>query len=200
MANPERKARLREESLRRRAAIPPGERARASLLIRSRLLALPEVQEASRVFTFISHGMEIHLHPLIDLLDARGVRVSVPRVVGPGVMIAAEFLGWDDLIEGVMGILAPPSTEPAPFPVEIVITPGLAFDPHGGRLGYGGGYYDRWFGIHPGPLRVAVAFEVQMVESVPMDEGDEPVDVIVTESRVIRTGGRGRPASPHPSP
>ncbi|MEX2529872.1 MAG: 5-formyltetrahydrofolate cyclo-ligase [Gemmatimonadota bacterium] len=186
---------LRAELLRRRAATPPIDRARASLLIRSRILSLPEVRGATGVFAFISHGAEVHLRALIDVLDATGVRVAVPRVVGPGEMIAAEFPGWDDLAEGVLGIPAPASTEPARFPVEVVITPGLGFDPGGRRLGYGGGYYDRWLALHPAPIRVAAAFDFQVVDAVPVGEGDQPVDVIVTETRVIRTGSRG-PAQP----
>ena len=72
-----------------------------------------------------------------------------------------------------------------PAIIDFVLVPGLAFDRRGGRLGYGGGFYDKLLadGLSQGAWLVAGAFECQMVEKVPVDEHDMPMDVVVTEDR-----------------
>jgi 5-formyltetrahydrofolate cyclo-ligase len=88
---------------------------------------------------------------------------------------------------GMWGIPEPdPARAPtvAPAEVEFVLVPGVAFDPRGGRLGYGGGYYDRLLtAVATDTPRVAAAFEVQMVDEVPMAPGDQRVDRVITEVR-----------------
>lgn len=153
-------------------------------------MKLAELREAGAVFVFISHGAEVDTRALIDELVVRGVQVSVPRVVDGRRMVAAPFPGWDGLVPGTLGIPAPASTRPDPRPPDVVLTPGLAFARHGHRLGYGKGYYDRWFRAHPAPVRVALAFGCQVVEALPVTPSDEPVDLVVTEEEVIRCGGR----------
>jgi 5-formyltetrahydrofolate cyclo-ligase len=185
------KARLRREMLARRGSLPSDQRAEASERIRSRVLALPEMDAVQAAFVFLSHGSEVDTHLLIDALVGRGLRLTVPRVVDRSRMVAAAFPGWDGLVPGVMGIPAPPSVEADPGSPDLVITPGLAFTPAGDRLGYGQGYYDRWFREHPGPTRIAVAFACQLVDALPTHEHDVPVDIIVTQDRVLRTGRRG---------
>ena len=79
--------------------------------------------------------------------------------------------------------------------IPLFLVPGLAFDPAGGRLGYGLGFYDRAFAVaDPGALKVGLAFELQIIESIPADPHDVPMDFVVTEDRVIRAaGGDGSP-------
>ena len=73
---------------------------------------------------------------------------------------------------------------------DVVIVPGIAFDPAGGRLGYGGGYYDRLITrLKPGTRLVALAFDVQLCEEIPSEEHDKPVGRIITETRVITPDG-----------
>ena len=75
----------------------------------------------------------------------------------------------------------------SPQDVDVVVTPGLAFDREGRRLGYGGGYYDRYLSrLHPHAVRIGIGFSRQVVEEVPEEDGDETVDVIVTDDEVIR--------------
>lgn len=186
----ERKAELRKELMARRSGLAADVRAAASEGIGSRVLGLPEVSRARSAFVFISHGSEVATHALIDTLLARGVRLTVPRVVDRTRMVAAPFPGWDELAAGTLGIPAPVGVEPDPVPPEVVLTPGLAFTPAGGRVGYGRGYYDRWFLENPDPPRIALGFECQVVDALPLLDRDVPVDVIVTEDRVIRTGRR----------
>jgi 5-formyltetrahydrofolate cyclo-ligase len=75
--------------------------------------------------------------------------------------------------------------------MDLVITPGVVFDKKGCRIGYGGGFYDGLFkSLQKEKVSVALAFELQMVEEVPVDNRDEPVDIIVTEGRVIRCNAK----------
>ena len=156
-----------------------------SALITSRLWALPEVQTARSVFIFVSNGPEVHTHDLIDRLVAAGKSVFVPKIVGKTRMIASPFHGWVHLQPAQLGILTPISDDAHEGPVDLVVTPGLGFSVQGQRIGYGAGYYDRWFAGHSVGARIAVAFETQIVDSIPTAETDLPVDKIVTEDRLI---------------
>ena len=83
------------------------------------------------------------------------------------------------------GILTPPGNQPCPGPYDIVITPGLGFTVTGQRIGYGRGYYDRWFTEHPVENKIALAFEVQLIKEIPHAGYDIPVDILITEKRII---------------
>ena len=154
--------------------------------IRRQLLALPRVHEAESFFMFISHGSEVDTHLCLDELLLQGKAIAVPRILDKQTMIAVAFESWESLRPEQMGILAPQSREPVAVPIDICITPGVGFSPTGGRLGYGRGYYDRWFSSHPPLFKVALAYECQILEDLPRDESDVPVDMIVTEQRIIR--------------
>jgi 5-formyltetrahydrofolate cyclo-ligase len=95
---------------------------------------------------------------------------------------------------GPFGIPTPPAHATAtPLDdAELVLVPGLAFDRRGGRLGQGGGYYDCALGRAPGPLRVGLCYDFQLVHHVPMEAGDEPVDIVVTPSGTFETFARAR--------
>ncbi len=186
----ERKAWLRRRLCELRDQLPSIERSQASRAIRSQLVTTPEVVDARSAFVFISHGTEAETHSLIDHLLARGLHLTVPRVVDDRRMVAAEFPGWEALVPGTMGILTTRSSNPDPVAPDIVITPGLGFAPTGDRLGHGRGYYDRWFRANPAPVRIAVPFDVQLIDRLPVHHHDMPVDIIVTEHRVVRTGRR----------
>jgi len=98
-----------------------------------------------------------------------------------------------DLVPGVWDIPEPDARCPvvAPEEVELFLLPGLAFDLGGHRLGYGRGYFDRVLGRAPGE-KVALAFDGQIVETVPVGPQDVPVDAVVTPTRVIRCGAAAR--------
>jgi 5-formyltetrahydrofolate cyclo-ligase len=103
-------------------------------------------------------------------------------------MEAAEVRPGDPLHPTDYGPREPARRVPVdPSAVDVVITPGLAFDRRGHRLGYGGGYYDRYLArLHPAAARVGIAFSVQLVDELPVESVDQPVDVIVTDQEVIR--------------
>jgi 5-formyltetrahydrofolate cyclo-ligase len=114
--------------------------------------------------------------------------VLVPVVRGPGEMLWSRLETWDDLARGHFGLLEPrgdrtrPSTPP---PGAICLVPGIAFTPDGGRIGYGGGYFDRFL-IYFDGFTAGMAFNVQMRDALPLDECDVRVHAVVTESAVYR--------------
>ncbi|HEY7840899.1 MAG TPA: 5-formyltetrahydrofolate cyclo-ligase [Gammaproteobacteria bacterium] len=177
---------LRTQLRHARASLPAAARAAASGSIRQRLLAEESVRRARTVFCFVSRPDEVDTHALIEDLRAGGRTILVPRIAGAE-MLAIEFPGWSALEPGTLGIPAPVSDHAFEGRVDVVITPGVGFTAAGDRLGMGKGYYDRWFAAHDYGLSIAICFECQLVNALPVSETDVPVDLIVTEQRVIRT-------------
>lgn len=192
------KAAWRERFRRARLGLAPEHREAASLKIAARVLALPEVARARTVHVFwpIVERGEVDTRPLVRALVGRGVGVVLPAVLpGPAPRLAhRRFEGEDRLVPGPWGLRepTPDALAVAPAHLDVVVVPGLAFDGRGGRLGYGGGYYDAFL-AETAALRVGVAFAVGWAAAVPTEPHDVRVDVVVTESETVRTG---RPPSP----
>jgi 5-formyltetrahydrofolate cyclo-ligase len=168
-----------------RREIPDSSRAKNNEVIQQRLFSLEAIQTAKSVFCFISYGTEVHTHAIIDELLAQGKLISVPRIIESGQMIALKFNNWDELEPGQLGILTPPENEAAQHKYDVVITPGLGFTEKGKRLGFGRGYYDKWFQDNDFGLKVALAYECQIIDDLPTDENDKNVDIIISETRTI---------------
>jgi 5-formyltetrahydrofolate cyclo-ligase len=174
-----------------RAAIGPEERARRSRRIEERLLALPEMASARTILLFYSFGSEVATGDMARRVWSDGGRVLLPFLDG-GRMQVAEVREGDELVPASYGAKEPSRRAPVdPSEADVVVTPGLAFDRQGGRLGYGGGHYDRLLDhLPPERLRVGIAFSEQIVDRVPAGPDDRRVDLVVTEDEVIdcRTG------------
>jgi 5-formyltetrahydrofolate cyclo-ligase len=178
---------LRREIVARRDAFPPDERAERSRRIVDRLLGLPEVAAAHTVLAFWSFGSEVDTSGLLERLHGSGRRVVLPRIEGAE-LVAAAYAPGDPVSPTPFGAGEPMGPEVVhPEEVDVVITPGVAFDRTGRRVGYGGGYYDRLLGrLRPGVAAIAIAFALQIVDEVPEGRADRRVDVIVTEEEVVR--------------
>ncbi|MGE0384569.1 MAG: 5-formyltetrahydrofolate cyclo-ligase [Gammaproteobacteria bacterium] len=176
---------VRERIRARRDAVAAQTIAAWSDAVERRLMAHPAVLGAAAVFCYVSVGNEVATRSVIDRLVASGCRVSIPNVLGRERMEACEFRGWDALVPGRLGIPSPNHDEPFDAPIDLALVPGLAFTTGGTRLGYGAGYYDRWFECHPRTRRVALAFELAIVPNLPVQAHDVPMHAIVTEERLI---------------
>ncbi len=182
------KRRLRRSVIARRDALPAPERRAASLAIADAVMSLEEMREASTVHLFASFGSEVDTTPIIERLLSSGRRPVLPVVVSERwTMEHAAIASLADLEPGFKGIREPCPSCPrvGPEAVDLVIVPGVAFGRCCGRMGYGGGFYDRFLAACPAP-RIAIAFSVQIVDDVPCDEHDLPVHAIVTEREIIR--------------
>jgi 5-formyltetrahydrofolate cyclo-ligase len=178
---------LRREIVARRDALPPDDRTERSRRIVDRLLALPEVASARAGMAYWSFGSEVETAPLIARWDAAQVRLALPRISGEEIEAVAYRRG-DPVRETRFGAMEPSGGDAvAPDEIDVVVVPGVAFDRAGHRVGYGGGFYDRFLPrTRPDALAVAIAFALQVVEEVPRGGGDRGVDVVVTEDEVIR--------------
>lgn len=193
---PEEKATLRKEALRRRDALPADERAAMSLRIFSEIMRLPAYTHPRVVLAYASFGSEPETRGFLRRVLEDGKRLLLPRVEPDGLALYAVRDLTLDLAPGPWGIPEPIADRCSlvdPGLVGLVLVPGVAFDRAGGRIGYGAGYYDRLLaGAVPGeaPL-VAAAFEAQMVEQIPVDPHDVPVDVVITERGFYGPGTEG---------
>ncbi|MBI4011736.1 MAG: 5-formyltetrahydrofolate cyclo-ligase [Candidatus Rokubacteria bacterium] len=190
------KAELRRAGLARREAIPAERRAELSAVIFATVVALEAFQRALTVLAYCSFGSEPVTDAFLRAVLGRGKSLVLPRV-RRGTRSLDVYRVTDparELRPGVWGIREPDPAACAPVPlgaVDFVLVPGVVFDARGGRIGYGAGYYDRLLrGLADGVPLVAAAFEVQLVDEVPMEPHDRPIDRIVTERRVI--GGAPR--------
>ena len=114
------------------------------------------------------------------------INEKIEEIINSDQMVAVAFNDWSELETGQLGILTPTSCEPAAVNFDVVITPGLGFTTQGYRIGYGRGYYDKWFATHQVQHKIAVTFDDQIIETLPVTEFDVPVNKIVTESRIIQ--------------
>lgn len=179
------KKQLRARFRQQRLALGDAARAQAAARICQNLLNLPVVQAASTIFSYVSTAEEVATGAFIDACVARGQTVLVPRIVDRNSMYALRFSGWDSLRSGAMGIMEPPMGEDWLADVDCAIVPGLAFSHDGLRLGYGGGYYDRWLAQHPETCSLGVCFGELLVSTLPAAEYDRAVTMIVTAERII---------------
>lgn len=168
-----------------RDALPAPLRQRASIAIAQHVSDLPWWQAARTVLLYASFASEVETAPLREAAWGAAKRVVLPRVQ-EGRLELHEFAGETVLAPSRWGIPEPPhdATTVPSADVELVVVPGLAFDRRGGRLGYGGAYYDRLLRAANHAHRIGVGFEVQVVDRLPTTHLDAPLDILVTENGV----------------
>jgi len=183
------KKRLRDELKTTLAAISETRRRGHNERIHARLLELAQIKHANVVFCFLSHGTEVDTHNLVRTLSQQGKQIAVPKIINSEKMIAVAFTSAEELVPGQLGILTPVSSEPIQATIDVCITPGLGFSTTGARLGFGRGYYDQWFRENTVDARIAMAYECQIQEHIPVDGSDIAVEMIVTEQRTLPCTG-----------
>ncbi len=185
----ERKRALRSTLIAERARLSPDERAERSRRIAERAARLPMGEQPTLVALYAPLGTEVDALELARLLGP--VRAVYPRSV-PGSRLL-EFARCEprDLVRGPLGAREPPPSAAAVQreSVGCVVLPGIGFSADGYRLGRGGGYYDSTLRDMPGARRVALAFDLQLLDRIPLESHDVRLDAIVTESRIILVPG-----------
>lgn len=183
------KASLRSTVLGRRDAVDPETRNTLSRDILREISSLASYRSAGTALAYVGFGSELQTGDFLRGTLDLGKTLLLPRVNRETKSLDIyEVKDLErDLESGTWGIREPNPGICSPADiraVDFVLVPGVAFDSRGGRLGYGAGFYDRLLANRPSQAwLVAGAFEIQMIEHVPMQERDVPVDVIVTEQR-----------------
>jgi len=197
---PQTKARVRRALAEARKSLTAEERQERSRRVGALCRGLPGFSSADVVCSYVNFREEVATVEFIAELLREGRRVAVPiQLPDPKQpLVFSEIRSLSEMESNHFGILQPPLSAARLVPaaaIPLFLVPGLAFDPAGRRLGYGLGCYDRAFAdAAPGALKVGLAFELQMLESVPADPHDVPMDFVVTENRVIRAAaGTGSP-------
>lgn len=182
---------LRKKIISLRDQLLPEEITAKSSLIAAGLYNLQAYRDAGAVMFFITFGTEVDTRPMVEETIKRGKLALAPKALPETrELIPSRVLDWDsDLVPGAYNIPEPgeDTLRPVkPETIDLLIVPGVAFDLKGNRLGYGGGYYDRFFPLlkKQTPL-VALVFDLQILPEIPVDEWDRRVDIIITEKRVI---------------
>jgi len=155
--------------------------------LQERFLATPEFRDAATLALYSPIFNEVYTEKVAGTCRNVAKRLAYPRVSGDTLEFV-ELGERDGLEPGAYGILEPAGGCALSLSdIDLVLIPGVAFDLHGRRLGYGKGYYDRALTGHPkGLLLVGFAFELQVVERLPEDPHDVRIDLLVTEERIIR--------------
>ncbi|WP_375220777.1 5-formyltetrahydrofolate cyclo-ligase [Symbiobacterium thermophilum] len=193
------KQELRRRMIAARQALDPAERARLSGRAQRAVLAAPEWARARTVLLYIPVRGEVDTAALAAAGRQAGKRLLLPRV--ERAERGLRLHRWDgtpeQLVRGAYGIPEPRPDLPQEDPraVDLVVVPGVAFDRRGRRLGYGGGYYDRLLPLLAGAAAIGLGYGFQLVERLPAEAHDVPLDALATDLGLTRF-----PASADPSP
>ncbi len=172
-----------------RDALNASERAAASHAIADAAMQLVVSLPAGSVIAlYAPKGTEVDTTRIDALARARGLRIAYPRIVDGERMLAFHEVAIAELVPAKFGLREPTPQAPLVELAELtaLVIPGLAFDRAGGRIGWGRGYYDATLAVIPNALRIGLAFECQIVESVPRDPHDASLHYVVTEAAVYR--------------
>lgn len=185
------KREIRKAVKERRKALPLEVEQAGSEQILSFLCSLPEYQRASLIYSYVDYNHEVKTWPIMEQAWKDGKQVAVPRVNGQ----AMEFFlitSREDLEVGYSGILEPKQGLPmvsggaVTGEASLFLMPGVAFDRSHHRIGYGGGFYDRYLEAHPELITVALAYECQIFEEIPFERFDIRPQILLTETQISR--------------
>ena len=152
--------------------------------------ATDDFKNASCIFAYMSYNQEVKTRGIIEMALASGKRIAVPKVYGRDIKFK-YINSVNDCINGYMGIPEPDEGCLCADNVEkkvLLLMPGLAFDKEGNRIGYGGGYYDRYLNVHRDTefTKIALGYDFQLMEKIENEAFDVKADIVITPSAIIR--------------
>lgn len=183
----EQKKQLRGELLRLRRETPRQQKQAIDRQICQHVINSPEYRQAQTIFAYWSTDEEIDTHAILADARQRGKRVCVPKCLKGHRMIARQICSEADLTEQTFGIPEPGEqcSEIAPEEIDLCLVPALACDASGIRLGYGGGFYDRFL-PQTAACRMVLCAQERFLQQVPAEQHDMHCDCVVTENEVMR--------------
>ncbi len=183
---------LRKQALQRRETLAFGERLKKDKRIKERFLQLEEFQRAERIFFYASYRAEVDTFELISEALRQNKRVALPKVYPEKKVMRFYWIrALNTVSPGYRGIPEPvPEDEAMAEEADLVVVPAVAYNERGYRLGYGGGYYDRFLKeVRKETITVGLAYDEQIIGPLPTDDWDMPVDIVITEERTIYCHG-----------
>jgi 5-formyltetrahydrofolate cyclo-ligase len=182
------KEKLRKEIKEKRIKQTKKENRKKSKEIKEKLFSLKQFNDAKTVLFYVSYNGEVFTHDILkEAFIAKKVVVPISNKNDHS-LILSEIISWDDLKESSYGILEPKKDcvkEVNIDEIDLIIVPGIAFDTKGNRIGHGKGYYDRLL-RNTNVTKIGLAFEFQIAKEIPIGKNDVPVDLIITEKRIIK--------------
>lgn len=173
------KQQLRKAIREKKRAMPPEEIERRSEILARMFLEAPVYRQARTLYGYLPYNQEVRTIPILEQALRDGKQVAVPKVYGD----TMNFILLEDLTQvakGYAGIPEPIADGPvAQDPAALVLMPGLAFDPQGHRIGYGGGFYDKFLAQEPEHPTVALCYDFQVLPHLDTQEFDIPVDLVL---------------------
>jgi len=183
------KSTIRKELIEKRKKIPKKEVLEKSKKIKERLFETEEFKQASTILFYVSYDNEVYTQDMIKECLKKDKTVVVPiSNVEERNLILSKLKNWKDLKKGSYGILEPKKEkiiEISKHDIDLVIVPGVGFDEHGCRIGHGVGFYDELLKDSKNAYHIGLAFELQILEKIPIEDHDIPVHRIITEERII---------------
>lgn len=173
------KTELRSQIRNRKRQMTEAEIEAKSRILTALFTETPYYRDAKTIYGYISYNQEVRTLPLLEQALRDGKRVAIPKCYGPEM----RFIYTDDLTgigRSSCGVPEPIADGPvADDETALVLMPGLAFSRQGHRIGYGGGYYDKFLAAEPNHPTVALCFDFQILEQLPADEYDIPADLVL---------------------
>ena len=174
------KTALRAAIRAKKQAMTPDQIEKTSTALAAMLYVHPFWQEAKTVCGYLSYNQEVRTGPILRRAMIEGKTVAVPKIVD-GEMRFVVLRDLENVGAGYRGIPEPVADTPVcGDETALVLLPGLAFDGAGNRLGYGGGFYDRYLAAHRGHKTLALCYDFQLVAKLPTEEFDVPADVVLS--------------------
>jgi len=161
-----------------------------SLLIENLLMKQEEYKKSKNIYVYVNYNQEVITTDIIKKSLAVGKNVYIPKVYDDVILFHQIRSYEDDLAPGAYGILEPTNNSPDKLRDGLLIMPGLAFDKKFHRIGYGGGFYDKYLALPNSHIKLAIAYDFQVLEQIEADEFDMKVDVIITQDFVIRDSSK----------
>ncbi len=181
------KGKIRKELLEKRNSLNTYEILEKSNIILKNLYGLEEFSKSKKIASYISFGSEVYTHGLIKEYSKKK-EFFVPFIKN-GDIFLSRINSWEELESGIYGILQPKEPKIENGGIDVIIVPGIAFDENGNRIGYGKGYFDRLL-KKISSIKIALAYDFQVLKNIPNQEHDVKMDMVVTEKRIIKCNVR----------
>jgi len=181
------KAGIREEISRKRRYLTIKEKKELDKTIIEKLLKLPEWKKAKNIFIYIAHKYEIQTIELIEQ-NLKEKNIIIPKThLRFHALSLHKIKSEDDIINGRYNLIEPkPATQMIdPEKVDLAVIPGMVFDLNGYRIGYGKGYYDK-LNKHLKCKKISLAYSFQIIDNIPAEKHDQPIDILITEKQIHR--------------